>query len=299
MQSTKPLIIVILGPTASGKTNLAIQLAKHYQIDIHNIDSRQVYKGMDIGTAKPTKDQQKQAKHLLIDICNPNTRITLHEFQKKATSYLNKAFRTNEIALLAGGSGLYLKSLTGGLLPPQVPPQRKLREQLQKLRKVECHQLLQLCDPISAEKISPADSIRTIRALEVFYSTGKPISSLKSIKNPPWNVIELGLNPENLDQLINKRTQSMYKNGLIEETKELINQYGYELPLLKTIGYEEALCIIKGSISTSEAILITNQRTRHFAKRQKTWFKNQHSPKWLNHENSLKESIHLIQEVLG
>tara|TARA_Y100001968_G_scaffold87413_1_gene78381 strand:- start:303 stop:1217 length:915 start_codon:yes stop_codon:yes gene_type:complete len=297
--SIDPVVIVILGPTASGKTNLAIELAAHYKLDIHNIDSRQLYKGMDIGTAKPTKKQQRQVKHLLIDICNPNERLNIHEFQKIANNCVKESLQKHSIALLAGGSGLYLKSITQGLLPPAVPPQQNLRKQLQKINQLECHQLLKICDPISAEKVSPGDSIRTIRALEVFYATGKPISSLRSTEPPPWKLIELGLNPKDLDQRIKKRTQEMYENGLIEETKGLIEQYGYELPLLKTIGYEEALCIIKGSISLSEAILITNQRTRNFAKRQRTWFKNQHSAKWLNDENPLKESITLIQEVIG
>ena len=299
IRKIEPVVIVVLGPTASGKTNLAIELANHFQLDVHNIDSRQVYKGMDIGTAKPTKDQQKLAKHFLIDISEPNNRITVHDFQREAKECLAKTFQKQSIALLAGGSGLYLKSLTSGLKPPAVPPQKQLREQFKHKSQVECYKLLQICDPISAKRISPSDSIRTIRALEVFYATGKPISALKTMKRPSWNLIELGLNPEDLYERIAKRTKNMYQNGLVEETKELIIKYGYELPLLKTIGYNEALCIIKGSLSLSEAIFITNQRTRNFAKRQRTWFKNQHSPKWLNDQNPLKESITLIQEVIG
>ena len=299
MRPIKPLVIVVLGPTASGKTNLGIKIAEHFKLNIHNIDSRQIYKEMDIGTAKPTQEQQKRVKHFLIDICDPNKRITLHDFQKKANAFLEKNIQNQKMGLLVGGSGLYLKSITSGFRPPAVPPQKNLRKQFEKIGQIECHQLLKICDPSTAEKVSVADSIRTIRALEVFYATGKPMSSLVKNKSPSWNLIELGINPKDLDERIAQRTRAMFENGLIEETKSLINKYGYELPLLKTIGYNEALCIIKGTISFSEAILITNQRTRNFAKRQRTWFKNKHSPKWLNDQNPLKESITLIQEVIG
>ena len=295
----KPLIIVLLGPTCSGKTELGIELAEHFKLKIHNIDSRQLYKEMDIGTAKPSKSQQKRVEHFLIDLCPPNERINLHQFQKKANFLLEKNLKQKEIGLLVGGSGLYLKAITCGLKPPDVSPQKWLREQFQRLDQIECHQLLTKCDPISAKKISPYDSIRTIRALEVFYATGKPMSSQKHINPPPWRILELGLNPKDLEERISRRTNQMYKNGLIEETQALMNKYGDELPLLKTIGYQEVICIIKGSLTLTEAISITNQRTKNFAKRQRTWFKNQHSPKWLNDENPLKESISLIQEAIG
>ena len=299
MQITKPLVIVLLGPTASGKTALGIEIAKQLKLDIHNIDSRQIYKGMDIGTAKPSKEQQKIVKHFLLDICEPNKPITFHEFQKIAESSLNKNLEKKKIGLLVGGSGLYLQALTKGLQPPAVPPQKSLREQLQKIGQFECHQILQRCDPIAADKISVSDNVRTVRALEVFYATSIPMSQQKKTKSPPWQILEIGLDPQNLKEKISHRTQQIYKNGLIEETKFLINKFGKELPLLKTIGYQEALSIIKGEINVTEAIQITNKRTNDFAKRQRTWFKKQHAPKWLNDEKPLIESISLIQDVIG
>ena len=299
MGAKKPLVIVVLGPTASGKTSLSIEIAKYFQLEIQNIDSRQVYKGMDIGTAKPTPKQQEQVQHFLIDICEPNEQLNINEFKKVASASLNDSLKKSGIGLLSGGSGLYLKTITKGLEPPSVPAQKEFREQLQKMDLKECHQILKVCDPLTANKVSPTDSIRIIRALEVFYATGKPISTQRVNKIPDWHVLELGLNPTNLAHRIEMRTEEMYKNGLIEETEELLKKYGQELPLLKTIGYQEALCIIKGTINITQAIPITNQRTRNFAKRQRTWFKNQHSPIWLNDENSLKESISLIQEAIG
>ncbi|KGG14587.1 MULTISPECIES: tRNA (adenosine(37)-N6)-dimethylallyltransferase MiaA [unclassified Prochlorococcus] len=299
MPKSKPVVIVLLGPTASGKTELAIQIAKQIKVSIHNIDSRQLYKGMDIGTAKPTLEQQKEIKHHLLDLKEPNNPITLKEFKKEAESNLTKIIGKEKIGFLVGGSGLYLKALTSGLCPPAVPPQKQLRKYLTEIGQKECHQLLEKCDPCASRKIAPKDTTRTIRALEVFYATGKRISSLQSSQPPDWNLIELGLNPSNLHQRIAKRTIKLFNNGLIEETKQLIHKYGEKLPLLQTIGYEEALKVVKGSYSLSEAIEKTTVRTNQFAKRQRTWFRKQHNPKWLNEKNSLEEALSFIQNGIG
>ncbi len=299
MTLTKPVVIVLLGPTASGKTELALEIAEKLGLGIHNIDSRQIYEGMDIGTAKPSKDQQKRIKHFLIDICHPNKPITLHEFQKKAESSLKRVLSTQKIGFLVGGSGLYLQALTSGLLPPAVAPQSDLRLQLSKLGQSNCHKLLQNCDPIAANRIAPADAIRTIRALEVIYATGKPISSQQKANPPNWEILELGLDPSNLNERIFSRTIKIYENGLLEETAELSNKFGEDLPLLQTIGYKEALKVIKGKFNLSEAIDVTNRRTSQFAKRQRTWFKRKHNPQWLNDEQPLREALSLIQAVLG
>jgi len=298
MKTNKPTVIVLLGPTASGKTKLGIEIAEFFNLKIHNIDSRQFYLGMDVGTAKPTQIQKKKIEHHLIDICLPNQQITLHDFKRIALESLEKTFNNNEIGLLVGGSGMYLKALTSGFVPPPIGPQTFFRNQLNKITQEDRHKLLEICDPKSANKIHLSDTSRTIRALEVFYGTGKAMSSQTKKKPPNWRTIELGLNPKNLNERIETRTNYIFENGIIEETKKLISSYGEDLPLLKTIGYEESLSVIQRSISISEAIKITNQRTKNFAKRQKTWFKNQHAPKWLNDENPLKEAIKLIQEVI-
>ena len=299
MQPNKPLVIAIMGPTASGKTELAINIAKEINSNIHNIDSRQIYIDMDIGTAKPTAEQQKQVPHFLIDLCAPSNPINLHDFQSIAKSSIEKELKNNELTLLVGGSGLYLQALTSGLNPPAVPPQKFLRDQLYKIEKGERHNLLKFCDPVSADKIHPEDSLRVIRALEVFYATGNMFSNQQRLRPNPWRVLELGLNPGNLIERIQYRTQEMYRNGLIEETEDLIIKYGNDLELLKTIGYGEARSIINGNINYEEALEITIKRTCQLAKRQKTWFRNKHNSKWLEDKNELSQALDSIYEFLG
>ncbi len=299
MQPTKPLVIALMGPTASGKTELAIDIANKINTSIHNVDSRQIYIDMDIGTAKPTLEQQQKVPHFLIDLCLPSQPINLHDFQLLARNSMEKELKKRELILIVGGSGLYLQSLIGGLNPPAVPPQKFLRNQLYKIENNERHNLLKSCDPISAMKIHPEDSIRTIRALEVFYATGKMFSKQTNVTSLPWRILELGLSPINLKTRIKHRTEKMYKSGLIEETKDLISKYGNDLQLLKTIGYGEAQSIINGNITYEEALAITIQRTCQLAKRQKTWFRNKHNSKWLNDENTLSEAVSSINEVMG
>ena len=299
MQPNKPLVIAIIGPTASGKTELAIDIAKKINSNIHNVDSRQIYIDMDIGTAKPTAAQQKQVKHFLIDVCLPSEPINLHDFQSIAKTSMETELKKQGLTLVVGGSGLYLQALIGGLNLPAVPPQMFLRDQLDKIDKTERHKLLKCCDPLAAERIHPEDSIRTIRALEVFYATGTMFSKQKKMSPSPWRVLELGLNPGNLIKRIQSRTEEMYKKGLVEETKSLINKYGNDLKLLKTIGYGEARSIIEGKVNYEEAIEITIKRTCQLAKRQKTWFKNKHNSKWLNEKNELTEALSFIDEVLS
>ena len=299
MQPNKPLVVALMGPTASGKTELAIDIAKKINSNIHNIDSRQIYIDMDIGTAKPTAVQQSQVNHFLIDVCLPSKPINLHDFQSIAKTSIERDLETKGLTLLVGGSGLYLQALIGGLNPPAVPPQKFLRDQLKKIDKTERHKLLKLCDPFSAQRIHPEDSIRIIRALEVFYATGKMFSKAKNMRPTPWRVLELGLNPGNLTSRIQLRTKEMYKKGLVEETGDLINKYGNNLQLLKTIGYGEARTMINGKINYEEALEITIKRTCQLAKRQKTWFRNKHNSKWLNDENALPEALASIYEFLG
>ena len=299
MSSSEPLVIVLIGPTASGKTELAIQIAQYFQINIHNIDSRQIYRGMDIGTAKPTKEQQKQIKHFLIDIENPNKPINVKKFQEIATRSINNEIKHNKYPLLVGGSGLYMNSITQGFETPNVPPQEFLREQLLYLGQEYCWQLLKVCDPTTSKKINSEDKTRTIRALEVFYATGQPMSLQQSMNPPPWNVIELGLDREDLHERIERRAKFMFNNGLIEETKYIINRYGNNLPLLKTIGYEEANLTIKDTYSVKKAIEITVHKTINFAKRQRTWFRNKNNPFWLDNKNPLKDAIIKIESLIN
>ena len=296
---SKPLVIVLIGPTASGKTELAIEIAKYFNINIHNIDSRQIYKYMDIGTAKPTKDQQAQIKHFLIDLVEPSNQLNARQFQEFATNSVNLEIQKNLIPFLVGGSGLYINSIINGFFLPNIPPQNNLRKQLEKLGQEHCWDLLNICDPISVKKLNYADKVRTIRALEVFYVTGKPLSSQKFQNPPPWKILELGLNREDLKERILKRTKNMFELGIIEETKNIINKYGLNLPLLETIGYKEAKDVIQDNLKIDKAIELTTVKTIQFAKRQKTWFRNKNNPIWLNNKNLLKDAIINIESALS
>ena len=298
----QPLVIVLLGPTASGKTDLAIALAQALDLAVLNVDSRQLYRQMDVGTAKPTAAQRGQARHELLDLRDPDQPINLQEFRAIAEAQLNAELARKPLALLAGGSGLYLQALTQGLEPPAVPPQPQLRAQLAALGQPLCHQLLRQGDPAAAARIAPADAVRTQRALEVLYATGRPLSSQQGATPPPWRVLELGLNPTDLTGRIASRTKGLFAAGLVAETEALIERYGAGLPLLNTIGYAEAKQQLAGEISETEAIALCEQRTRQFAKRQRTWFRRRHAPIWLEErstEGQLAQALQVVERGLG
>ena len=291
-------MITLLGPTASGKTQLSLEIAEQLGLPVINVDSRQLYRGMDLGTAKPTAEQQARVPHQLLDLRDPDEPITLQEFQAEAMPCIEAVLKQHGMALLVGGSGLYLKALTQGLQPPAVAPQAQLRDQLTTLGQAVCHPLLQAADPEAAARIAPADAVRTQRALEVLYATGRPMSAQATATPPPWRVLELGLNPANLRQRIQQRTEQLYRDGLVEETRRLAERYGADLPLLQTIGYGEALQVIASEMNQGEAIRVTTQRTRQFAKRQRTWFRRQHNPNWLEGKTLLDDAMTLIKQQL-
>lgn len=288
-----------MGPTASGKTELGIEIASHFNIQIHNIDSRQIYRSMDIGTAKPSQSQQQKIKHFLIDIKDPTNPMNVKQFQEFAKSSIDKEIKNKNIPFLVGGSGLYMNSLIKGFFVPNVPPQNLLRKQFEKMGQKKCWDLLTVCDPLSAKKLNYADQVRTIRALEVFYVSGKPLSSQQFQNPPPWKILELGLDRENLKERIFQRTKNMFNNGLIEETQNIINDYGSDLTLLDTIGYKEAKDVIIDNLKIDKAIELATTKTIQFAKRQKTWFRNKNKPIWLNNKNLLKDAIIKIESVLN
>ncbi|MEB3263170.1 MAG: tRNA (adenosine(37)-N6)-dimethylallyltransferase MiaA [Synechococcus sp.] len=279
--SAPPVVVVLLGPTASGKTDLGIALAERFDLAVLSVDSRQLYADMDIGTAKPTAAQRARVRHELLDLRPPDQPLTLQEFRGLALEAIAREHARRGVALLVGGSGLYLQALTQGLEPPAVPPQPQLRAQFTALGQPGCHALLRQADPEAAARIAPADAVRTQRALEVLYATGRPLSQQQRRNPPPWRVLELGLDPADLRQRIQRRTEALYAAGLVAETERLIQRYGEALPLLETIGYGEARRVLRGELREAEARRLTEQRTRQFAKRQRTWFRRQHTPLWL------------------
>jgi len=238
-------------------------------------------------------------RHELLDLRRPNQPINLQEFRAEAELAIAAEHRRRGIALLVGGSGLYLKAISQGMTPPAVPPQPQLRAQLEALGQPLCHGVLAAADPVAAARIMPRDAVRTQRALEVLYATGKPLSAQQGASAPPWRVLELGLNPPDLKPRIAARSGAMFAAGLVEETRRLVARYGEACPLLDTIGYSEARAVLRGELSEAEAISQTSRRTQQFAKRQRTWFRRQHQPRWLESADPLQEALSAIGHVLG
>ena len=301
--SSPPLVIVLMGPTASGKTALGIEIAKALDLAVLSVDSRQLYKDMTIGTAKPTAEQRAAVRHELLDLRTPDQPINLQEFRQEADRAIAAEHQRDGVAFLVGGSGLYIKAITQGMTPPAVPPQPQLRADLEALGQNQCYALLQQSDPQAAERIMANDAVRTQRALEVLYATGRPLSEQQGSNPPPWRVLELGLNPSNLKQRIAQRSQALYSDGLVAETQALQQRYGADCPLLDTIGYAEAAALLRGELSEAAAIEQTTKRTQQFAKRQRTWFRRQHEPLWLDapgeESDPLKRALSAIEHVLG
>ncbi|MEN9208616.1 MAG: tRNA (adenosine(37)-N6)-dimethylallyltransferase MiaA [Gloeomargarita sp. GMQP_bins_44] len=263
------------GPTASGKTDLAIALAQELGSVIINADSRQIYQGLDIGTAKPTPAQRALVPHHLVDWVPPTATVTVAEYQQAAQALIADYQRRGITPLLVGGSGLYIQAVVQGLKIPPVPPQPQLRQQLATYSQPERYQFLQQVDPASAAKIHPHDAVRTLRALEVYYVTGTPLSQCQGQAPPDYPVLFLYLDSQQLAQRIARRTAQMFAQGLVEETQYLRATYGADLPLLKTLGYREVGLYLDRAIDLEQARALVIHHTRRLAKQQRTWFRAQ------------------------
>jgi tRNA dimethylallyltransferase len=283
-------LIVICGATATGKSGLAFELAKRLNSVIISADSRQVYREFDIGTAKATLAERSLIPHYLIDICDPTETLTLSQYQEQAQSLIN----TVPLSLLVGGTGLYIKSIVKGLTIPRVSPQSELRSQLQTLGQRQNYSFLSQVDPLAAQKIHPHDEVRTLRALEVFYVTGRPISEQQGEHVPNFSILQIGLDcdREALNRRIEQRTEKMIEKGLIEEVERLGKKYSWDLPLLDTLGYGEIKQYLRGDLSLSEAKDLTVLHTRQFAKRQRTWFRADSEIVWFD-----GEALDLLEQV--
>lgn len=279
--TTLPHLIVICGPTATGKSHLAIALAQRFNAVILGADSRQIYRELDIGTAKPSLAERQLVPHYLIDICDPTANFTLADYQHQAQGLIAKF---PSPVLLVGGTGLYIQSITQGLKIPAIAPQPDLRQQLNELGQGFCYQLLQQLDPIACQKIHPPDRVRTIRALEAFYVTGQPISQLQGENPPDYAIVKIGLalDPEKLQYRIVQRVHAMMDAGLVQEVEALMQKYGAALPLLETLGYAEIKDYLQGHLSRTEAIAQIVIHTRQFAKRQRTWFRRDPTIHWFD-----------------
>jgi tRNA dimethylallyltransferase len=297
-------LIVILGATATGKTSLAIALAKHLDSPILSADSRQVYRHFDIGTAKPNLEERQNIPHYLIDIAEPDTTLTLADYQAQAQTLIAKFHAEGVTPILVGGSGLYIKAITAGLKIPRVPPQPELRSQLEQLGQNYCYQVLQQVD-VGASKIHANDRIRTMRSLEVFYVTGQPLSSQQGEQPPDYPIVQIGLDCEDLDayrKLVSDRTEQMLQNGWLDEIRDLQARYGADLPLLKTLGYAEMSDYLANKIDLETAKSLAVTHTCQFAKRQRTWFRGSGNGDlpihWLRSDSPLSEKMSCVSQSL-
>jgi len=286
---SKPPLIVIGGPTASGKTALAIELARRFPVEVVSADSRQVYRRMDIGTAKPTLEEQRQVVHHLIDVVDPHEDFSVAEFVELGRSTVRRILDQGKLPLLVGGTGLYIQALTEGLIPtPASSPE--LRRELQTREESEgpgtLHALLQQYDPDSAARLAPADQVRIIRALEVYLQSGRTLSSWQrehAFADRPYHRLSLGLQwpREQLYARIDRRAADMLDQGLIEETQALLDHgYSPQLKSMRTLGYRECQGFLSGELSRAETLEQIQQQTRRYAKRQLTWFRHHGEINW-------------------
>jgi tRNA dimethylallyltransferase len=276
-------VIVIVGPTCSGKTNLSLKLAKLIPSEIISADSRQIFKYLDIGTAKPSPVQLQKVQHHLIDFLGPSENYDVSIFEKDAEKVINDIFKKNKTPIVVGGSGLYIKALIDGIFDSDIKDEDYRSELLQKRKEfgdVFLYEELQKNDPLSAEKMLPQNWKRVMRALEVFHTTGEPIwkhhqkQSTSKIKKYSFKQFGLNWDRKILYENINRRVDWMIENGLIDEVKNILNKgYDKKLNSLNTVGYKEIIQHLEGEFSLERAIDLIKRNTRHYAKRQLTWFR--------------------------
>ncbi|HEX9533425.1 MAG TPA: tRNA (adenosine(37)-N6)-dimethylallyltransferase MiaA [bacterium] len=280
-------MVVLCGPTAVGKTDAAIALALRLNAEIVSADSRTVYRGMDIGTAKPTPTQRARVPHHLLDIADPNEVVTLATFRDKAVQVITDLRTRRRVPFLTGGSGLYIRAVVDGLTIPQVPPDPALRAQMESDERAHpgrLHARLQRVDPQAAARIHPRNVRRLVRALEVYERTGQPISSLQRM-DPIGAAVQVGLTMERgaLHSRIDARVDEQLAVGLVAEVEHLLARgYAPTLPAMRGLGYKEIVEYLQGRVGFEEAVRWLKRNTRHFAKRQFTWFRRDSRIRWVD-----------------
>jgi tRNA dimethylallyltransferase len=284
-----PLLLVVLGPTASGKTALSVALAERLHGEIVNCDSVAMYREFEIGTAKPSAAERARAPHHLLDFVDPTGYVTAGEYARLARQMLTEIKARGNLPIVVGGTGLYLRALLDGLFPG---PQRseelreRLRQRVEQNGEGYLHRVLRRLDPAAAEKIHANDIPKLIRAIEVCLSSRQKMTEMWKQGRDPltgFRVLRLGLSPDRdgLYARINQRAESMFESGLLEETKRLLAKYGDAARPLSSLGYKQAVQLLRGKIDRKTALQAAQQAHRNYAKRQMTWFRREPDVTWL------------------
>lgn len=297
----KPKIITISGPTGTGKTELAVKIARKYSGEVVSADSRYIYKELDICGAKPTFEEKDGIVHHLIDICDVTTVFTAGQWAQRAENICNDLIRKNKLPIVTGGTGLYLRTLYGEFDIPKVPPDNDLREKLKKLSSRELYDLLCEKDIICAKKIHPNNTVKVIRALEVILKTGRKMSEIQASKEPPFDFLKIILTVKNRNFLYEKvdyRVDKMVACGLKDEAEKLFVKYGKNDILMNTIGCKEFRAYFYGNQTLHETINLIKLNTRHYVKRQISLFSKEKNAVFINiDENSADEVFNTVCDL--
>jgi tRNA dimethylallyltransferase len=296
---------VILGPTAVGKTDVAIRLAERWGGEIISADSSAVYRGLDIGSAKPTPDEQRRVRFHLIDVADPSEVFTAARFRELALQAIADIQARGKRVLIVGGTGLYLRVLLHGfsLAPPPADPEVRARwkAEVERVGAPALHARLQQIDPIAAARIHPNDAVRITRALEVYEMTGVPISQWQRRAETELPAIKVGLTMprEQLYARIDQRVDKMIAQGMLQEVQTLLqNGYNPEQPALKGLGYRHLIGYLQGRFSWDEAVRLWKRDTRRYAKRQMTWFRKEPGVRWVDASLGIEQTARLVEQLL-
>lgn len=304
----KEKVIVICGPTASGKTSLSIELAKKINGEIISCDSMQIYKGMDIGTAKPTEEEMSGIKHHLIGFVSPEERYSVADFKNDAKNKIKEILNNGKFPIIVGGTGLYIDSLIYEIEYPNIEFDEQYRKKLEKEAEEKgleyLYQEAKKIDPVAVEKISKNDKKRIIRILEIYNATGKnktwqEIESRKKDVEYDYRIYALNWERSTLYDRINQRVDLMIKSGLIEEVNDLIKKYKKFPTAMQGLGYKEVVEYLKGAYTKEEMIEKIKMETRRYAKRQLTWFRKNKQTIWLEGEKGIQNNIKIILEGIN
>ncbi len=296
-----PLVVILLGPTGSGKTALSLELAERFEGEIVSCDSVAVYRGMELGTAKPTMEERARVPHHLIDVTTPDRAFTAGDYSRLARASLQKIKVREHMPIVTGGTGLYLRALTEGLFAGparQESLRARLRASAQRHGNAWLHRMLARLDRETAERVHANDTAKVIRAIEVCVAARRPMSEMMG-RDPlmGFRLLRIGLNPPRaaLYERLNQRCAEMFAAGLVEETRGLLEKYG-EVKALESLGYRQACGVIDGTLSEAAAVAAAQQGHRNYAKRQMTWFRREPEVRWIA---GFGDELEAVREAVG